>query len=427
MRQIKVKINIKALLEYLICFLMIYLSGSAAISTNEDASIFRILSISLIGFCLAYDLVYIKSIKSIKCAIFVLCCGILYLIIECLIYRETILGLVLRLLFVVVFVMVLCSDRVDVERFFQCVYRIVISIAVITLIMFLGVNIFKINIPYEYVANGTDPTFYRSYLGFFYTAGTYLRDFPLTEISIYRLQSFFWEPGVYAVYLVYALFYFVYVEKNKSKFHIAVLLLSIALTFSTTGICIGIALFSIYWFDNIRINKLSKIFMFIPIVLVVAVAIMIVWTTKRVESSHVTGSYYLRRQDLIEGLRLMLQKPLLGWGYKNYYVFEIAQNLGRGCSNGLVTLGYTMGIVGLGIVLFPFFSSVYLSVKRIRLRELVFLIVFVLTNMTEPLILMPFMIFLVVYQYRKCVLLRKYRNTTREINGIRIISKVDDT
>lgn len=409
MNSFKIQLNFKALLEYLICFLLIYLSGSAAISTNEDASTFRILSVILIGLCIAYELAYLKSKRAIEKAIFILVCCTGFFTLELMLYSKTILGFTLRLLWIFAFVLMLYSKKTDAERFLQCIYRIVILIAFATIIVFFLVNIIQLSLPYDYVGTGKDLTFYRRYAGFFYVAGIYLRQLPFFNIRIYRLQSFFWEPGVYAIYLIFALYYFVFKKEKKQKTHIAILLISILLTFSTTGICIGIAIFAIYWVENARVQKSSKLVLFVPIALVAIIGIYIVWTTKRIDSSVVNGSYYLRRLDIIDGLKLIAQRPLFGWGYKNYGVFETAQNLGRGNSNGLITLGYTMGIVGLGITLFPFVSSIYLSDKKTKFEEMVFSIIFVLTNMTEPVILMPFMIFFVVYQYRKCWLMKKRR------------------
>lgn len=407
MRFIQKKRGLKSLLEYLICFLLLYLSGSAAISVNEDASTFRIFSIILIGLCFIFEFVFIRSAKPVEKAFMTAIGCVSYLFLEYLIYKETITGFFLRLLWIIAFVMIMYSAKVSIKRYFQCIYRIIILLASITLIIFFLVNIFQVDLPYNTIAYGEYSTFYKRYLGFFYTAETYLRPLPLTKIQIFRLQSFFWEPGVYAIYLVFALFYFVFEKKEKKKYQMAILLLSVFLTLSTTGICIGIVLFGIYWIKNSRINKSSKIVIVLPIVIITAIGIYITWTTKKYETTSVTGSYNLRTRDITDGLHLIAQRPLFGWGYKNNGVFEGLQNLGRGSSNGLITLGYTMGIVGLGISIYPFIASVFISARKDRFKEIVFSIIFILTNMTEPIILMPFMICMIVYQYRKCWILKR--------------------
>lgn len=411
----KIHRSIQVPLEYLICVLLIYLSGSAAISTDEDATVFRVLSVVLIGLCITYQLLYVKSVRSIEKAFLILIVGGAFLVIECLLYSKTMLGFSLRMFWIFAFAMILFSKKTDINRFMQCIYRVIISIAFVTLIMYFLVNIFQFNIPYDYVSSGQDLTFYRRYVGFFYAAGIYLRQLPILGIRVFRLQSFFWEPGVYAIYLIFALYYWVFKKDKKKKTHIVVLLISIFLTFSTTGICIGIAIYAIYWIRIARIQKSSKPMLFVAIALMAFIGIYVVWTTKRLDSSGVNGSFYLRRRDIIDGLSLIVQKPIFGWGYKNYGVFEDVQKLGRGSSNGLITLGYTMGIVGLAIALYPFGASVYLSNKKNRFGESVFSILFVLTNMTEPVIFMPYMIFLVVYQYRKCWMMKNNRNTEKRI------------
>lgn len=407
---LKVKISFKMLLECTICFLLIYLSGSAAISVSEDAFVFRLLSVGLIGLCVIYEFRYVRSAKAMKKALFIMigCAG--YLALEFLLYRKTIFGFSLRILWILAFVLLLISKKLDINCFLKRIYQIIIFIAALSLIMFFFVNILKIDLPYDYVAHGNDLTFYRRYVGFFYAAGIYLRSFPILGIKIFRLQSMFWEPGVYAVYLIFALYYFIFFKEKKQKTHMMILLLSILLTFSTTGICIGIGLFTVYLIENIKMNKRSKIMLVLPLGIATFCGIYIVWTIKRLSSSHVNGSYYLRMRDFIDGIKLIQQRPVFGWGYKNYEVFEMAQNLGRGSSNGLITLGYTMGIFGLLIALYPFIISIWRCRKKERFREIAFSAVFILTNMTEPIILMPFMIFLIVYQYKKCTVLKAGKN-----------------
>lgn len=407
--------SFRAPLEYLICLLLIYLSGSAAISVNEDATFFRLLSVVLIGSCIAYELVYMKSVRSMEKAFLTLAISGAFLVLEFALYSKTIFGFSLRMLWVFAFVMILFSKKTETDRFMQCIYNVIMATAFVTLIMYFLVNILRFSIPYDYVSSGRDLTFYRRYAGFFYVSGVYLRQLPILGIRVFRLQSFFWEPGVYAVYLMFALYYWVFKKDRKQKIHVAVLLMSILLTFSTTGICIGIAVYAIYLVKNARTPKLSKPMLFVPIALIAFIGIYVVWTTKRINSSGVNGSFYLRKQDMIYGLMLIAQKPFFGWGYKNYEVFEAVQKFGRGSSNGLITLGYTMGIVGLAIALFPFAASVYLSNRKNRTEELVFSILFVFTNMTEPLTFTPYMIFCVVYQYRKCWMMRRDRNTAEGI------------
>lgn len=58
--------NLKTILEYLICFLLIYLSGSAVIATEEDSFLFRLLSILLILAVFFYELKYTKFVKALQ-------------------------------------------------------------------------------------------------------------------------------------------------------------------------------------------------------------------------------------------------------------------------------------------------------------------------------------------------------------------------
>ena len=61
------------------------------------------------------------------------------------------------------------------------------------------------------------------------------------------------------------------------------------------------------------------------------------------------GSYSARGYDLIQGFKLFLQKPLLGWGYKNTEVFSCLTGefanvklSDRTCSNGVISALYQL-------------------------------------------------------------------------------------
>ena len=408
----------RSVFEYLICGVLIYLTGSAWIATHEDASLFRILSVILVFLCVAYEFLFVRSMRSFERAIYAVIGCLAYFVLEYFLYSSTIFGFVLRLLWVISFIMVLFTKKTNAERFLHSFYRIMFIVALVTLIVYFPVNIFRLNVPYDYVASGNDLTFYRRYIWFFYAAGMYWVDVPFLGYRVFRLQSFFWEPGVYSVYLTYTLFYFVFKKEKKQLFQLAVIILSVLLTMSTTGICIGIGLVSVHFLRNTSIKKFYKSVLYVPLFLVAVIGIYFVWMAKKIDDNgSINASYSARMKDIIDGLGLIAKRPVFGWGYKNYHVFEFVQNMTRGSSNGLITLGYTMGIVGLIIVLYPFFASIFLANKKNRFEEIIFSMVFVLTNMTEPLILMPFMIFLVVYQYRKCWLMRKKRAKAKAINN----------
>lgn len=404
MNRIKLKFRFRDILEYTICSILIFLSGSAAISANDDNFMFRMLALLLIALCFIYGFKYYKIKKVSKGIIIVLLFCIPSIFIEYLNYKNTILGFSFRLIWIVTFAFIMSLVRSNADRFLKCIYNIVITVSVVTLIGFVLVNVTKTVTSYIYVPLRDDLYFYRRYLGFFYAARTYLRS--VFGFEFYRLQSFFWEPGVYAIYLVYALYYFIFCDRNKKKFILYVLLTSLALTMSTTGICIGIPMFFIWWVENAKVNKKSKPLMVLSALIVASIGIIIVWSKKAVGSSVVKGSYYLRMLDLLNGLSLIAKRPIFGWGYKREGILEALQNLGRGNSNGLITLGYNLGMIGLLLALIPFISCIIKSQKSERIKETVFSALFVLTNMTEPLIFSPFMIFLIVYEYQKSAEMR---------------------
>lgn len=398
--KLKMRFNSRQLMEFIIVILLIILSGTVALSTREDASIARVLYILMIVLCFIYGFKYCHSRVAARKAIVVFCVCFVYAIVEFFIYYKTILGFSMRMMWVVAFTYLLTSPYFDVKIFMCRIYQIIVILSIATFIAFILVNITKTATDFDYIANGENVYYYRRYYGFFYTSFTYLRT--VLGFEMYRLQSIFWEPGIYAVYLVYAIYYFVFYDKKKNKWIMYLLSICLALTFSTTGLCIGIVLFFIWLVENARVNNRSKMLIILPSVLVVIIGVVTIWQNKKNAGSMVLyGSYNLRRLDMLNGLELFIQRPIFGWGFKIDGVFETYQNLGRGNSNGLITVGYNLGIVGLIAFLLPFVLCVYKCQKNKRFSEIVFSLIFVITNLTEPLEFMPFMIFLLMYEYSK--------------------------
>lgn len=393
-------ISYKNILFYLIGILIFILTGSVIMSTNDNNFTFHLFAIFLaflVFICISEQLRFIKIYKVlIPISVFI----IWYLMINILNYPITIKGLVLRIIWFMLFFWFCIQSENDRNNFFKVIYNLIFVISVISLIMFICINILHIQIPYTSITVEKETEFYRSYFGIFYTARTYYKT--IMGISFYRLQSFFWEPGIFAIYLNIAIFYYTFYIRNGKIYQLIIFLICMVLTLSTTGICLVCGLITICFVKNFNISKKGKIILAVPVSIITLIIGVFVWIEKMQRSNVINGSYYLRKNDLLIGLQLMFKKPILGFGYKNNDVFISTQILGRGNSNGLITWGYTMGILGLSLVLFPFIYTIINTNKKNKLEEIVFFILFVVFNMTEPLMVMPLMIFLLALEYSKC-------------------------
>lgn len=234
----------------------------------------------------------------------------------------------------------------------------------------------------------------------------------LLGMPFYRLQGIFWEPGVFAVYLDFAVFYALFLSneefsrnKRKQVVKIIVLMIAVALTLSTTGLCIAVALLGIRLIETFKGR--SKILMFIPAAIIVGSIISAIWLQKKGLSTNAWSSYNLRLNDLNNSLKLWKENLLFGTGFKNTELFEGTIE-GRGNSNGLLTWCYTMGLFGAIALVFPFVKNAF-NKETQTLTQLLYTLVFLLVNMTEPVISSYFMVFLVAKEYNT-MLKRKKEN-----------------
>lgn len=397
------RINCKEILFYLIGILVFILSGSVMISTKDSGFVFHSFSLILIILVFVCITTKLKFIKIYQIFIPISIFTIWYLTINMLNYPVTIKGLVLRIIWFLLFFWFCIQSKHDVSKFLKVIYNLIFIISVISLIMFIFINILHLRIPFRNIGMGNNPEFYKSYFGIFYTSETYHKN--ILGISFYRLQSLFWEPGIFAIYLNIAIFYYTFYIKNGKVYQLLIFLTCMALTLSTTGICLVCILTAICFVKNFKICKKGKIILAIPVSISAILIGMFVWIEKMQRTNIVDGSYYLRRNDLMTGLKLMLKKPVLGFGYKNNDVFMLASRAERGNSNGLVTWGYTMGILGLLLVLIPFIYTIIKIDKEKKLEEIVFFVLFIMFNMTEPLLISPLMLFLIAFEYSKCFLI----------------------
>ena len=212
----------------------------------------------------------------------------------------------------------------------------------------------------------------------------------------------FWEPGVYQFFLNLAIYHFMFERKGEKK-KIILLYINLALTLSTTGMCIGILLLGIY-ITNLPKFRSSKKYLVLISSFCVGVAGGYVVYVKWMESVNNIGigSMYTRINDQLVGFQLFCENFLFGAGYDNTPLFEATQGWGRGSSSGFICWMYMMGIVGLVVVIYPFIKNIFRSkTQEIKRRRIILFIIFILCNFSEPLYWAPLNWFWVASEYIK--------------------------
>lgn len=380
----------------LISLVILELSGSVTCSVVNENDISKKLSFLLV--CLLIPLVArslsyrINIYRTLISAI----CVCVYISISMVIYpdSESIQALIIRALwYVLFFSAVLYMNKIQI-RFLEYIYKATVIISFFSLFMFVAIEILGIGLPYRTAGNVYTP--YHVYFGGFsiYTGHPY----NLFGFNIYRLSGIFWEPGIYQIFLNIALYYLFFYCLKRNKIVLVSLVINLFLTFSTTGYCIFVVMATLWVSRNRVFSRYKQIMLIIGAAIAFALVYFILLDKK---TGSYSGSYELRVNDLMIGLQLFTEDNLFfGIGYNNTSIFGTAQGLDRGNSNGLITWLYTMGLVGLGVVLFPYIRNmIYESNKTERMNKIVFFGMFILFNMSEPIYFAPIMWLFVAQEY----------------------------
>lgn len=182
-------------------------------------------------------------------------------------------------------------------------------------------------------------------------------EFVATGSPFKRPDGFFFEPGVFQIYLNIFLFICLFVRRQR-PLDIALAALAVIATQSTTGAVILVLQFAYAYFVWLRTadrrQKLG-VFVFVPIILLPLGAYMTYNVTEKFYGQ-LSGSAEAREYDLRTGLRVAMEKPLTGIGFDYEKYFDVASRVGyreadlsreniteRGNTNGIVVLLYSLG------------------------------------------------------------------------------------
>ena len=226
-------------------------------------------------------------------------------------------------------------------------------------------------------------------------------------IEFVRNQGWFWEPGINQIYLNILLYIEGFVFK-RNKWIISLIVFAIFTTYSTSGIILMILIFLFIFKSSIKQNP-------ILIFLAVSVAIPFYFLAKsNVVEKLETSSFQKRYFDLVQTISIIKDYPLTGIGLDDSFFsdfrsshfisnnllnsFEESTNLelraistDKGSSNSLTYLILAMGIPISSFLLYCMFKQTLFPDRKRIFMMIVFVSVF-----TEPLLLRPFFLILIV-------------------------------
>jgi len=303
--------------------------------------------------------------------------------------------LYLRFIIIGLFFTHLKGRNINFGLLLQGTLKFIACHAILGFILSFFVIRFLINV------NSEDLNSYTFLYAFFYNSS-----FDLFGITFYRNQGLFWEPGILQIFMNILFFMSSFVFQNKRYQIIAAFL--ILTTYSTTGIGILLLQFLVLLF-SVNTTRIQKGIIVLFLV-VVALPVFILNYTQKVNegsssSSEVTSSI-MRVYDFAEGVNITGRYPLTGIGmsgdtykavksssasllsnYSSGFVDIIAD---RRSSNSIM---YFLTRFGIPFV-FAWFFLLYKQSVATEKRWL-FLLIIIISNLSEPLILDPFFVLLV--------------------------------
>jgi hypothetical protein len=172
-----------------------------------------------------------------------------------------------------------------------------------------------------------------------------------------RPDGFFFEPGVYQIYLNIYLFLCLFVFRRFS--HAVAAVVAILVLQSTTGLAICMAQLGAAYLVHLRRIEISKTLMvaLFGLAALIPVGLFSYDNFQTKTSGVLRGSAWARQYDLITGARVAMTNPIVGIGFNYERYYEEASRVAyretklasttiatRSNSNGIVTVLYSMGI-----------------------------------------------------------------------------------
>ncbi|CAN7272745.1 O-antigen ligase family protein [Brevundimonas sp. LjRoot202] len=238
--------------------------------------------------------------------------------------------------------------------------------------------------------------------------------------GLVRPDGFFWEPGVFQIYMNIFLFMSLFVTRRRLD--IALAIIGVLLLQSTTGLLIALMLFGIGFAQGFhRASPGEKLAAALLAPLLAAPLLFIAaenFTAKTTGAFR--GSSWARTYDFYTGVNVILAHPLVGVGFDDERYKREAARLGyadtrldysstaeRSSSNGLIALIASIGIP----MSLPFLVAIFR--QRFFPKPLLFGMMLVLAFTGEALMLTPFFLMLLF----SAMLSRKRVVTTRAVRA----------
>jgi hypothetical protein len=301
---------------------------------------------------------------------------------------EGYLGIFSKITIVVLFISGFKNNYIDISDHLYKSLNIIAYLGIINFILANFLPILFVPLPYE----GLD---IKSFF-YIFNAANATNHFGL---NIFRNQGFFIEPGIFQFLMNILIFKIIIVEK-KPLYKAIIPFIVIITTFSTTGFIIVGILLTVKLKSILTLkNKIGVFNLFAFSLFVVFFINLLIKELENKFDGDAKASSIARNYDMLMGIEIIKNYPLLGIGYNiNYYKNAIKNKSiqingqyiseERGNSNGLITLFMYMGIPSSLILLYFLFK------QSIFPKRNFFFLLICLVLFSEPLLIANFIFLL---------------------------------
>lgn len=299
--------------------------------------------------------------------------------------------------FVVLFI---CIEKKEI--LWEAFINLTVLIAIVSLIFYLGGTCLRI-IPESSITEldwGVwDTSSIRNYYNLYYQAQFLKIGGGLSMIP--RNCGIFSEAPMYNFVLCIAVAAELFLAKKVYRWKVAVLVLTIITTLTTTGYIFLIVMVLIYMANIVFYEKGITIHK-IAMICISALGILGVFAIfiHKMTSVSGAGSFNVRSDHLFACLRAWMESPILGLGFENQdAVLEFAIHK-QGISVGFAYLLATGGILLTSILIIPYIFNGIMAIKKRNYNELcfesLFLILYFFTAITTYPVLVFYMSYIII-------------------------------
>lgn len=243
-----------------------------------------------------------------------------------------------------------------------------------------------------------------------------------------RADGFFYEPGVFQIYLNIFLYLALFVRKNGRDVVLAIL--GVIASQSTMGFAVTAFLLAAAYVrgvHNVAVSAKLVVAIFVPVLILPILWIGYHNYIDKTEGA-LRGSAWAREYDLYTGLRIIGEYPLTGIGFDLDKYAEAAQRFGyrgtqldlssaaeRVSSNGVITLAFMVGL--------PLFCVFVMGLFRQRFfpNQIIFGVALMMCFLTEALMLTPFFLMIMFSGLLNAASPRMAVRRMRASNGPRVM------